>query len=480
MIRHLMLFAMSLFFTLLPAAASAYDTASPSNLLVIEHVTVIPMTENGASLPDRAVVIEDGRIVAIVPTDDLADIPEATRIDGSGKWLIPGLSDMHVHIGNDRLLRLLLNRSTPADGASAIEDFFLPFIANGVLQIFDLAAMSETVGQRIEIESGRVLGPHIAMAAMIDGADPIWPLGMTRIALTPEDGRQAVRDAAAESYRFVKVYSHVDLPTFTAIVEEARAQNMRVIGHIPQRGQDIAGSFFQPGFDLVVHAEELAQQTATPDETAIPAYVEMARRNDTWLIATLTVNERILEIARNPETLQSRDELHILSPAFYAFSVDHNPYAARAGENFASYARQIVQFNRPLVRAFADAGIPILTGTDAGAPGVAPGLSLHDEFEALAEAGLGSYSILEGSTRLPAEWLGVADDRGTVAVGMRADLVMLDANPLVDISNTRRISAVIRDGRYLSREDLNARMNELVQRNRQAREALANENADRE
>ena len=361
-----------------------------------------------------------------------------------------------------------------------MQDFFTPYIANGVLQIFDLGAMSETIGQRIEVESGRVLGPHIAMAAMIDGENPIWPAGMSRIARTPEDGRQAVRDASAEGYPFIKVYGRLDLSTFSAIVEEAHALDMRVVGHIPQRGQGTTASFFQPGYDLVVHAEEFAQQTTPPDETAIPAYVEMTRGNGTWLVSTLTANERIAEIARNPESLREREELDVLSPDFYSFSVDHNPYAAQSNENYINYVERIVQFNAPLVRAFAEAGIPILTGTDAGIPGVAPGFSLHDEFEALAEAGLDNRTILEGSTRLPAEWLGVADDRGTVAVGMRADLVLLNADPLSDLSNTRHIAAVIRDGQYLSREYLDARMNDLIVRNRQARDATTSQAANGE
>jgi imidazolonepropionase-like amidohydrolase len=117
------------------------------------------------------------------------------------------------------------------------------------------------------------------------------------------------------------------------------------------------------------------------------------------------------------------------------------------------------------VRAFTAAGIPVMTGTDAPVPGVAPGFSLHDEFEALARAGLSNRRILESTTRLPAEWLGTLADRGTVEVGKRADLVLLDANPLEDIRNTRRIVAVVRDGRYLPREELDRMMAALASQN---------------
>lgn len=425
------------------------------------------MTEEGGVLPNRTVAIDDGRIVSIKSAQDQVDLPNARRIDGTGKWLVPGFSDMHVHIGNDRMLRLLTGRPAPEDGAANIQDLFTPYIVNGVLQVFDLASMPETVGQRIEIESGRILGPHIATAAMIDGEKPILPFGITKTAKTPVDGIQAVRDISADGYAFLKIYGRLDLETFSAILEEARARNVRVVGHIPQRGEGITRSFFQPGFELVVHAEEFAQQTRTPDLAAIPSYVELARENDTALVSTLTANKRIVEIARDPGTLKSREDLRVLSPQFYDFSVNFNPYAAQSSEGYIAYTQSIVDFNGPLVRAFAEAGIPILTGTDAGIPGVVPGFSIHDEFQALAEAGLDNELILEGSTRRSAEWLGVDEDRGTVSIGKRANLVLLDADPLEDIANTRRIAAVIKDGLYLDREELDIRIKDLVERNRQ-------------
>ena len=125
----------------------------------------------------------------------------------------------------------------------------------------------------------------------------------------------------------------------------------------------------------------------------------------------------------------------------------------------------IVEFNRELVKEFTAAGIPVLTGTDSPVPGLAPGFSLHDEFQSLASAGMTNLQVLEATTRLPAEWLGTISDRGTVEPGKRADLVLLDANPLDDIRNTRRIAAVIRDGHYLPRKELDSRMRKLVEAN---------------
>jgi imidazolonepropionase-like amidohydrolase len=456
-----LLFLLSVF----AAATCRAEPPRPPAPMVITDVTVLPMTPDAAPLSHVSVTFENGRIAAI-ESGTPAKLPAgARRIDGRGKWLMPGFSDMHMHLGNDRMGRIYLGDPTLADGSFTLEDELTPFLANGVLQIFNLSSMSETIGQRVEVESGRVLGPHIATAAMIDGSPPIWPLGMTRAAATPEDGRQAVRDAKAEGYEFIKVYSKLTLETFTAIVDEARQQHMRVVGHIPGRGQGITEKFFIPGFDLVAHAEEFAQHTDPPDHAAIPRYVEMAKRNGTWLVGTLSLDERIAEEIRDPDSLKRRDDLRHQHPRVYDIVINGNPYTKDRSEGRIRYVQAVVDFNCPLVKSFTAAGIPVLTGTDSPVPGVAPGFSLHDEFEALSKCGMTNLQVLESTTRRAAEWLGALPDRGTVEAGKRADLVLLDANPLEDISNTRRIAAVIVGGNYLSRAELDRRMAHLAARN---------------
>jgi imidazolonepropionase-like amidohydrolase len=450
------------------AALAAYApavVAKETGSLVIEHVRVLPMTPDATAIDDATVVVTNGRIASISTGAGAIKPRGAKRIDGRGKWLLPGFSDMHVHIGNDRMLRLYLRDPTIADGTVETQDYLTPFIANGVTQVFNLSAMSESISQRSDVETGRVVGPHIANAVMVDGSPPMWPIGMTHVAVTPEDGRQVVRDAQADGYEFIKVYSKLSLETFTAIVDEARKLHMRVVGHIPQREKGITEKFFQPGFDMVAHAEEFAQHTAPPDHAAIPRYVEMSKRNSTWLTATLTLDERIVEVVAHPETLSRRDDLRYLPPVQYQLVVNHNPYVERHDPGLVDYIRRVVAFNLELVRAFDDAGIPVLTGTDSPVPGVAPGFALHDEFEALSRAGMSNQRILESTTRLPAEWLGTLADRGTIETGKRADLVLLDANPLDDIRNTRRISAVLFNGRYLPRAELDKMMAALAARN---------------
>jgi imidazolonepropionase-like amidohydrolase len=288
---------------------------------------------------------------------------------------------------------------------------------------------------------------------------------MTRVAATADDGRQAVRDAKAEGYRFIKTYSKLTPETFQAIVDEARKNGMRVLGHIPARESGRTAEFFVPGFDLVAHAEEFAQQTAVPALDRIPAYVQMMKANGTSLIATLTLNERLLDQTRDPNTLKARAELRYLDPGVYQMVMHGNPYLRDTSAKRVAFLQSLVDFNRELVRACAAAGVPVLTGTDSPVPGVVPGFSLHDEFEALVRAGLSPREVLEGTTRQAAEWLGTVGDRGTVERGKRADLVLLDADPLESIGSTRRIAAVIVNGRHIDKSWLDSRLKALATRN---------------
>jgi len=342
-----------LVFVSLTAKAQIVSAPPP---IAIEHVAVLPMTADGAALPDQTVTIRNGRIASIEASARAKIGAGVRRVDGTAKFLMPGLTDAHVHLENDRLLRIFLQNPKIPTGTVRTEDILLPYMANGVLQIVDLSATSETVGQRDEVESGRVVGPHIAMAAMIDGPDPIWSVGMTRVAATPSDGRQAVRDASAEGYEIIKVYSRLDLPTFTAIIDEARRLHMPVVGHIPQRGKGLTEQFFQPGFGMVAHAEEFAQQTNVPSEADIPRYVEMAKRNGTWLTGTLSLDERLVEETAHPESLKTRPELHFLTPLVYAMVTEHNPYVAQANPQRLEYLRAIVAFNaKPRLRVPSNA-----------------------------------------------------------------------------------------------------------------------------
>ncbi len=445
------------------AAVSSPVWSEDLQKLTIRNVTVLPMTNDGRPMPHATVEIADGHIISVTPTLPGKACSKGC-IDGTGKWLIPGLTDAHVHLENDRLLQLYMGLPQEPHGAVQTADVFVPYVAHGITQVFDLSAMPQTFLQKSDVEAGRAIGPHIVTAYMLDGPKPIWPEGMSHGIPNPEAGRQAVRDASDEGYDLIKIYSLVDLPTFLAIVDEAGKHGMKVIGHIPGRNQGMTSSFLVPGFDAVAHAEEFAYQTPSPDETKIAAYTEMAKASHTALVSTLTVDDQILNETADPGSLKQRTDLDYENPMLRAIVLDHNPYVAQADPSRIEFLKSVVAFNKKLVKAFSDAGVPVMAGTDSPVPGVAPGFALIDELEALKAAGLSDYQVLYSATRAPCDWLGANSDCGTIEVGKRADLVLLDADPTKDISNVRKISTVIIMGQPHSDAELDRLMADLKAR----------------
>ncbi|HEY0648027.1 MAG TPA: amidohydrolase family protein [Phenylobacterium sp.] len=420
------------------------------------------MRDDAAPVPRARVVVEGDRIAEVSPAAGPA--PQGLRVDGRGKWLLPGFTDMHVHLPNDGFARMLPKPARAGFPRIDTQDQLTPFVANGVTQVFNLSALAESVGQATEVETGRALGPHIANAAMIDGVPPIWT-GLARGVASPSDGRQAVRDAETEGYRFIKVYSRLDLATFLAVVEEARGRGMRVLGHIPDAVRGHTEAAFVPGYDLVVHAEEYAKQSPDLNDADIRRFADLARRNGTWLTPTLTTSQWVFLQTRSLDELRALPTLRYLHPMLAHSWLADNTYARRATPERLARFERIVDFDRRLARTFAEAGVPQMVATDAMNPGMVPGFSIHDELLAMAEAGLSNADVLAGATRLPAEWLGVERDRGTIEVGKRADLVLLDADPLADLRSTRAIHGVLLGGRWLPRAELDARLAALAERN---------------
>jgi imidazolonepropionase-like amidohydrolase len=446
------------------SAAVAGRTTTPSadpTTTVIEHVAVVPMTPNGIVQRDATVVIEKGRIVALQ-----GPIPKgAKRINGKGKWLIPGLTDMHVHLLSDGLPR---PPKYPTEAPTLFfdtQDIMTPYIANGVTQIVNLDAVAASVGQRNDIARGKVLGPHMALAAVINGGK-----GRGRVANTPSDGRQAVRSIKAEGYDFVKVYSDLNTETFLAIVDEANQQRMKVLGHIPEAFEGRLESAFVPGFSMVAHAEEFSKHSADfTDEDAV-RFAKLAKKNGTWVSPTLVVMRWIASETRSLDEMKSSPHLQYVHPMLQSKWIVANRYNKNSSPKLIAYFDKMVEFHRRLVRALKAEGVPMVAGSDAMTSGVVGGFSLHEELELLVGAGLTNEEALVSATRLPAMWMGIDGDRGTVEAGKRADLVLLDADPLADVANTRKITGVFLSGKWISRATLDAMMADLAKRNSAARD----------
>ncbi len=432
----------------------------PSAVTAIRNVNIIPMTTDNKIIENATIVIKDNKISSIN-----AAIPEMAQvIDGEGKWLIPGLVDMHVH----GLADVNFSAAYPTKGASWFvdtQDVMMPYVANGVTTIFELSGRVAHFAQRNEISKGKVIGPRMALAALINGGD-----GPGRNVNTPATGRQAVRSSKAEGYNFIKVYSDLDEDTYKAIIEEANEQDLKVIGHIPNAFEGQLQEAFVPHFNMVAHAEEYSKHAVDYSEEEAKAFARMAAENGTWLTPTLTTMVRISEQAHSLDSLRHLESLPYVHPLMQSKWLTSNNYNRGSSPERVAHFKKLIEFHKLLVKAFKEARVPVVAGTDAGTSGVVWGYSLHDELELLADAGLSNNEVLLAATRLPATWLEIEDKIGTVETGKFADLVLLNANPLEDIKNTQKIAGVFFNGRWVPRSAIDQMLEDLARKNTAAKE----------
>ena len=413
--------------------------------IAITHVGVIDMKAANVR-GDQTVVIRDRRVAAIGRTGKVKIPAEAIVVDGTGKFLIPGLWDMHVHTtvpGGETLLSL--------------------FVVNGVTGVRDMNDSFPTVKEwRPRIAAGTLIGPRIvASGPYLEGGFVPIPHLVVR---SPEAARAGVDSLAKLGVDFVKIHNRLSRASYFAIADEVRKRGWVFAGHLPdsvtiveaaEAGQRSLEHLF--GFPSICNAEEqTALKPAHPIQRflgtcaaadPIPDFRRIARTK-TWVTPTLVVN---YPVAVLPDTVLGSDSTnHYRSVALarlmrMMMSMPNN-VPAEAGV----VGRRIFAKRVELVGAIHRAGIPLLTGSDAPGRNAFPGFSLHDELALFVQAGLSPFEALRAATVEPARYFGATDSLGTIEPGKLADLVLLDANPLADIANTRRISAVVANGRLIS------------------------------
>jgi imidazolonepropionase-like amidohydrolase len=415
---------------------------SAASVVAFTHVTVID-GRSTAPRTDQTVIVSAGRIAAAGPAASTTIPQGAERIDGRGKYLIPGLWDMHVHTvtpGGREVLAL--------------------YIANGVTGVRDMASDWDSLtAWRRAIAGGDLIGPRIiASGPYLEGGDvPIAHL----LVRQPDDAQPAVDSLVRLGVDFVKVHSQLTRETYFAIARAARARHIPFVGHVPRvvGAADASDS----GQRSIEHLLTIPNQCTTEEVKALeprfqvqsalgrcttedqaPLFARFVR-NDTWMVPTLVAQ---LEVALWPTRELPGDSLaRYLPDTLRRFVAGIFPMPADVPAGADIVGRALFAKRIAVVGAMHRAGVQIMPGTDAPLRNSPPGFGLHEELAYFVRAGFSPFEALRSATMEPARFFGMLDSLGTVEQGKVADLVLLDRNPLEDIGNARWVAAVVANGR---------------------------------
>jgi imidazolonepropionase-like amidohydrolase len=388
---------------------------------------------------------------------------KAVRIDAAGRYLIPALCDMHVHLLSESWNMMLPPESQLHGKDIPSERFLFPYIANGVTTVQDLFGTPDEIPLRQRINSGEILGPRLILAKAIDGPKKGWPPPLTTWVANADEAGKAVRDAKAAGYDKIKVYSFLDKDSYDAIIATAKELKMDVIGHIPNA---VSVEYtLDAGQKMFAHSEEVAKHAdGNYSQERIDYFADIMVKHGEWLTPTLVTTDNLIELFANPAAVLGRPEAayykHPMQQGTWNFMTEklYLPIPAAGRERIRL---DFEKFQRPLTKAFFDRGGKLLAGSDTILPGLVPGFALHRELKELVDVGLTPYQALRTSTTAPFEYLGEIDKAGTVEVGKFSDLVLLDADPLKDISGVSKVSGVLMRGRWIGKEEIGKRMDAI-------------------
>ena len=452
---------------LLATVAIASGGQVAAQTLTITNAAVVDVT-NGSVQRGMSVVVDGNRITSVAPTGPTGSA-KGQIVDAKGMYVIPGLWDMHTHA----------YFGWPADFG---DNYVLPlFIANGVTGIRDMGSdLDAVLRARAEVAAHRLVGPRMVVSGpMLDGPKVAF---QASIAIsTPDDGRKAVAMLKSRGVDFIKIQSGVPRDAYFAIADEAKKDKIEFEGHVPdaiRASEAVAAG--QRTFEHLIGIFE----ASTPDEDAflerrygagkdsvnnksLAAFldrydgareariIDVLAKNNIWQCPTLFWERGqwlvdVIDFTKDPDLAFTPrtwiEKKYPSSAKSIAASMDTDPLAVR---------RKFVEHELDIVRRLNAANVPFLAGTDTPAGvDVTPGISLHLELQRFVAAGFTPLQALQTATINPAKFLGKASEFGTVQAGRVADLVILRANPLDAIGNTRSIAGVISDGKYWSSSDI--------------------------
>lgn len=464
-------------FALVTAVILALGRICESQSLMIKNVTVIDATGRPAQ-PNMTVVVKQDRILFVRPVKRVKIPKHALIVDGAGKFLIPGLWDMHVHGASDE--------RAPWS--------HLLFLANGVVGVRDMSGPLDAQAWRTAQLSKTEPAPTIYLGSpIVDGPNPVWPDSL--VANDEEQGRKIVDLQQQRGADFIKVYSRLPRDVYFAIADEARKRGIPFEGHVPEL--ITAAEASNAGQRSIEHLTRIANSCSKEEQSidsemktqealfrvpgaTLEQKIEIGKsiirldkrvietfdgptaqslfarfvKNRTWQCPTLTVLRAELDDplpADDPRLKYLSKSVRAKWDAGYYKNVPPEPRATIVALNKLQYEE-----SKKLVGLMYQAGVPLLAGTDTMNPQCYPGFGIHDELALLVDSGIPPMAALQAATLNAAEFIGQADRRGSIEEGKIADLVLLDRDPIADIHNTRTIRAVVLQGKLYTRQALDA------------------------
>ena len=434
------------------------------------NVNVIPLDQEGV-LENQTVLVKDGWIAEIGKSVRIP--PGAEKIDGSGKYLIPGLADMHVHLLSD-------SDSYPD---SIAEDELKIMVANGVTTIRFMIGTPEQLELKKRSVKGEIISPAIfAASPHLTGKEQ----GNDFVVHTEAAAREAVRESKAAGYDFIKVTTFLEAKVYEAAVDEASKIHIPVVGHADSRYVGVERAFrarqqiehldgymealLKPDApmqgsvsDLYIYKPENWKSLDYIDRNKIPEVAGLSVAANPFTVPTQHFMKNTFGLPRTEESVRNQPDFKFYPKPVQDFYIDYMK-KTRLNEVPLEKRAEWVELRNMLIRAIYDAGGRIMAGSDTPEFLWLYGYSLHRELQALREAGLSNYAVLEAATKNPALFLGTIASTGTIEKGKRADLVLLNADPLEDIGNTMNRHGVMLAGKYYPQSLLNKWLDEIAPR----------------
>ena len=419
--------------------------------------SVIPMDRERV-LENHTVVVRDGRIAEVGPSAQVRAPAGATVVDARGKFLLPGLAEMHAHIP-----------SAQQGGMDAVHNTLFLYLAGGVTTIRGMQGSPLHLELRQQAARNAIRSPRIYAAGPALGGGN----------LSPEAGARVVQEEKAAGYDLLKIQTGLSRATFDAIDAAADRVGIPFAGHVPANvGLDRALAARYASIDhLDSYMEALAGHgggfggvqvgffgfnlTDQADASRIPALAAATKAAGVWNVPTQTLMEHLAS-PEPPEEMARRPEMRFMSPATVEQWVERKRAFQRDPAYTPARAQKYIELRRGLIKALADADAGLLLGSDAPQWWNVPGFSARRELEYMVTAGLNPYQALEMATREPAVYFGAQAEWGTIQPGRSADLLLLDANPLQDVRAVWRQAGVMVRGQWMPQAQIDRRLDEIA------------------